>query len=195
MRPWSRWCREARRTRRTLSDGDIIEAIGNQDTRDLSLAMIQLLLEGAAGKRVEMAVIAAAQGGAGEDELNRVSSSAASGAETMYENSSILYLKPMVLDHEHVQQMESKLKAMNKAGNKKILLDLRDVAAGDMAEATRLANFFLKSGTIASLEGQKLRSRPLRPILEGDQYDGAAGSAGEPRNRWPGGAGGGAIAG
>jgi carboxyl-terminal processing protease len=44
---------------------------------------------------------------------------------------------------------------MNKAGNKKILLDLRDVAAGDMPEAVRAANLFLKSGTIATLEGQK----------------------------------------
>jgi carboxyl-terminal processing protease len=44
---------------------------------------------------------------------------------------------------------------MQKAGNRKILLDLRDVAAGDMTEATRLANFLLKSGTIATLEGQK----------------------------------------
>jgi carboxyl-terminal processing protease len=44
---------------------------------------------------------------------------------------------------------------MQKAGNKKVLLDLRDTAAGDMAEATRLANFFLKDGTIATLEGQK----------------------------------------
>jgi carboxyl-terminal processing protease len=79
--------------------------------------------------------------------------------ETLYENSSILYLKPGVLDHDHVQQIEAKLKAMPKAGNKKILLDLRDVAAGDMAEATRLANFFLKDGTIAMLEGQKVQKQ------------------------------------
>jgi carboxyl-terminal processing protease len=58
-----------------------------------------------------------------------------------------------------VQQIEAKLKAMPKAGNKKILLDLRDVAAGDMAEATRLANFFLKDGTIAMLEGQKVQKQ------------------------------------
>jgi carboxyl-terminal processing protease len=77
----------------------------------------------------------------------------------MYENSSILYLKPGVLDHDHVQQIEAKLKAMPKAGNKKILLDLRDVAAGDMPEATRLANFFLKDGTIAMLEGQKVEKQ------------------------------------
>jgi carboxyl-terminal processing protease len=64
-------------------------------------------------------------------------------------------LKPEILDHDRVEQIEAKLKGMQKSGNKKVLLDLRDVAAGDMAEATRLANFMLKSGTIATLEGQK----------------------------------------
>ena len=44
---------------------------------------------------------------------------------------------------------------MNKSGTKKVLLDLRNVAAGDMPEAIRLSNFFLKSGTIATLSGQK----------------------------------------
>jgi carboxyl-terminal processing protease len=88
--------------------------------------------------------------------LARVATTIPPVAETMYENSTILYLKPELLDHEHVQQVEAKLKGMSKAGNRKVLLDLRDVAAGDMGEATRLANFFLKSGTITMLEGQKV---------------------------------------
>jgi carboxyl-terminal processing protease len=58
-----------------------------------------------------------------------------------------------------VQQIEMKLKGMQKAGNKKVLLDLRDVAAGDMTEAVRLANLLLKSGTIATLEGQKVEKQ------------------------------------
>ncbi|MBB5064338.1 S41 family peptidase [Granulicella mallensis] len=137
-----------------LTDGDIIEAIGNQDTRDLSLAMIQLLLEGAPGSELQISVIRPRKVDPDKIKLNRAVVSEPAVAETMYENASILSLKPMVIDHEHVQQIEAKLKGMNKAGNKKILLDLRDVSAGDMAEATRLANFFLKSGTIATLEGQ-----------------------------------------
>ncbi|MEO6922487.1 MAG: PDZ domain-containing protein, partial [Bryocella sp.] len=40
-----------------LSDGDIIEAIGTQDTRDLSLAMIHLLLRGEPGSELQLAVI------------------------------------------------------------------------------------------------------------------------------------------
>jgi carboxyl-terminal processing protease len=137
-----------------LSDGDIIEAIGTQDTRDLSLAMIQLLLQGAPGSELQVAVIRPRKADPEKITLNRVLVQEPAVAETMYENSSILYLKPMELDHDHVQQVEAKLKAMSKAGNKKILLDLRDVSAGQMPEAVRLANFFIGTGTIATLEGQ-----------------------------------------
>jgi carboxyl-terminal processing protease len=137
-----------------LSDGDIIEAIGTKDTRDLSLAMIQLLLEGAPGSELQLAVIRPRKAEPEKITLNRVVVQEPAVAETMYENSSILYLKPMVLDHDHVQQVETKLKAMSKSGNKKILLDLRDVSAGQMPEAVRLANFFIGSGTITTLEGQ-----------------------------------------
>ena len=142
-----------------LNDGDIIEAIGSQDTRDLSLAMIQLLLEGPPGSELTVSVVRPRKATPEKVSMTRIATVVPPVAETMYENSSILYLKPVVLDHDHVQQVETKLKAMQKAGNKKVLLDLRDVAAGDMAEATRLANFLLKSGTIATLEGQKVQKQ------------------------------------
>jgi carboxyl-terminal processing protease len=142
-----------------ISDGDIIEAIGPADTRDISLAMIQLLLEGQPGTELTLSVVRPRKAAPDKIVLTRVVSSLPPVTETMYENSSILYLKPGVLDHDHVQQIETKLKSMPKAGNKKVLLDLRDVAAGDMTEATRLANFFLKDGTIAMLEGQKVQKQ------------------------------------
>jgi carboxyl-terminal processing protease len=142
-----------------LNDGDIIEAIGAQDTRDLSLAMIQLLLEGQPGSQLTVSIVRPRKATPEKVSMTRVAATVPPVTETMYENSSILYLKPGVLDHDHVQQVEAKLKAMQKVGNKKVLLDLRDVAAGDMAEATRLANFLLKSGTIAILEGQKVQKQ------------------------------------
>jgi len=142
-----------------ISDGDIIEAIGPADTRDSSLAMIQLLLEGQPGTELTLSVVRPRKSAPDKIVLTRVMPSLPPVTETLYENSSILYLKPEVLDHDHVQQIEAKLKAMPKVGNKKILLDLRDVAAGDMAEGTRLANFFLKDGTIAMLEGQKVQKQ------------------------------------
>lgn len=139
-----------------LNDGDIIEAIGTQDTRDLSLAMIRRLLEGDPGTQVTVSVVRPRKAAPDKVELTRAIVTYPAVSDTMYESSSILYLKPAVLDHEHVQQLEAKLKGMQKAGNKKVLLDLRDVAAGDMPDAMRLANFLLPSGMIATLEGQKV---------------------------------------
>jgi carboxyl-terminal processing protease len=139
-----------------LNDGDIIEAIGTQDTRDISLAMIRMLLEGVPGSELTVSVVRPRKAAPEKVTMTRAVTSLPPVSETVYENSSILYLKPVILDHDHVQQVETKLKGMQKSGNKKILLDLRDVAAGDIPEAMRLANMLLKTGTIATLEGQKV---------------------------------------
>src|ERR1700710_130999 len=108
-----------------LNDGDIIEAIGGQDTREISLAMIRMMLDGAPGSELTISVVRPRKATPEKVTMTRAVRALPPVAETMYENASILYLKPGVLDHEHVQQVESKLKGMQKAGNKKILLDLR----------------------------------------------------------------------
>ncbi len=138
-----------------LVDGDILEAIEGQDTRDISLAMIRLMLEGAPGSTLTVGVVRSNRSEPDKISMTRSLQAPPPVGESLYENASILYLKPEILDRDHVSEVETKLKGMQKAGNKKVLLDLRDAAAGDMAEAVRLANFLLKSGTIATLEGQK----------------------------------------
>ena len=139
-----------------LSDGDFIEAIGTQDTRDLSLALIQQLLEGAPGSELTLAVVRPAKATPDKVNLTRALIGEPPVTDTLFENGSILDLRPAVLDREHVNMIEAKLKAAEKTGGeKKVILDLRDVSEGDMQEGIRLANLFLKSGTIATLEGQK----------------------------------------
>ena len=140
----------------SLVDGDIIEAIDGHDTRDIPLAMIQKMLEGQPGTQVSVSVVRQRKPEPEKIDLTRTVVVEPAVQDAMYDGFSILYLKPGILDHEHVQQIESKLKGMKGAGNKKVLLDLRDVAAGDMEDAERLANFVLKSGTIGSLEGQQV---------------------------------------
>jgi len=137
-------------------DGDILEAISGTDTRDLSLAVINMMMNGAPGTELTVSVVRPSKAVPDKVTMTRVMVTEPPVSETLYENSSILYLKPIVLDREHVTMVENKLKAGERAGTKKVLLDLRDVSSGDMAEATRLANFFIKSGTIATLEGQRV---------------------------------------
>jgi carboxyl-terminal processing protease len=139
-----------------LTDGDILEAVNGQDTRDLSLAVLELMLNGQPGTEVSVSVVRPRKAVPDKLTMTRTMVAVPAVSDTLYENSSILYLKPVVLDKEHVSAVEAKLKGADKSGAKKVLLDLRDVSSGDMAEATRLANFFLKTGTIATLEGQKV---------------------------------------
>ncbi len=138
-----------------LVDGDILEAIEGQDTRDISLAMIRLMLEGAPGSTLTVGVVRSSRNEPDKISMTRSLTVEPPVGEALYDDASVLYLKPEILDRDHVNEVETKLKGMQKAGNKKVLLDLRDAAAGDMAEAVRLANLLLKSGTIATLEGQK----------------------------------------
>src|SRR5215475_2533828 len=141
-----------------IQDGDIIESIGGQSTREMSLAMIRLMLEGKPGTDVTFSLVRPNRGKSEPDKitLTRAAIVTPTMGEQEYENSSILYLKPIVLTKARVDDIESRLRAMQKSGNKKVLLDLRDVADGDEGQAVRLANAFLQTGTIASLEGQKV---------------------------------------
>ncbi len=135
-----------------LQDGDVIETIDGKSTHDLSAAMIRLLLEGKAGTPVSLDLIVPGKEDPVTKKLVRGPAPSPALGSQPYENGSILYLKPAVLTKERVSELEAALKA---AKNKKILLDLRDVATGDEQQGVRLANAFLQSGTIASLSGQK----------------------------------------
>jgi carboxyl-terminal processing protease len=145
-----------------IQDGDVIEAIGPQSSREMSLAMIRLLLEGPSGSSVSISVVRPPKIEPRKITLARSNVSVPSLSEQLYENSSILYLNPHELTKDRVNEIESKLKGLSKNENKgdnkepkKVLLDLRDVVVGDEAQGVRLANFFLQSGTIATLSGQK----------------------------------------
>lgn len=142
--------------RANLTDGDIIEAIDGKDTRDISVAMLEHMLTGAPGSKLTVAVVRPSKAAPDKIELTRAVVSEPPVTDTIYENGSILDLRPELLDREHVNAVEAKLKAAAKSGGaKKVILDLRDVSGDDMKEGIRLANLFLSSGTIATLEGQR----------------------------------------
>jgi carboxyl-terminal processing protease len=136
-----------------LTDGDVIESIGTQSTRELSLAVIRLMLEGKPGTTVTLSVVRPAKPDPDHLTLTRsVAAPPALGTQE-YDNASILYLKPGALTAGRVDEIAAKIKAAPKG--RKILLDLRDSSGGDAEQGLRLANFFLKQGTLATLEGQK----------------------------------------
>jgi carboxyl-terminal processing protease len=135
-----------------IADGDVIESIGDQSTRELSLAVIRLLLEGKPGTTVTLAVVRPRKPDPDKITLTRSITEAPALAEQQYEGATILYLKPGALTASRVDEIAAKLKS---AKGRKVLLDLRDSSAGDFQQGLRLANFFVKQGTLAALQGQK----------------------------------------
>ena len=136
-----------------LSDGDVIESIEGQSTRELSLAVIRLMLEGKPGSTLTLSVVRPRKSDPDKISLTRSIATVPALGEQQYENATILYLKTGQLTAARVDEIGAKIKAAGK--NRKILLDLRDASGDDAQQGLRLANFFVKQGTLATLEGQK----------------------------------------
>ena len=136
-----------------LSDGDVIESIGDTSTRELSLAVIRMMLEGKAGSTITLSVVRPRKPDPDKITLTRTLIPVPALSEQQYENSSILYLKPGAITEARVNDIAQKIKSAGKT--RKILLDLRDDSEGEPSQGLRLANFFINQGTLATLEGQK----------------------------------------
>jgi len=136
-----------------LKDGDVIEAIDGQSTRELSLAVIRLMLEGKAGSKVVVSVVRATKPDPDKVTITRAAIALPALATQNYENGSILSIKPGTLTAARVDEIAAKVAAAPK--DTKFLLDLRDVTGEDLEQGLRLANLFLKQGTMATLSGQQ----------------------------------------
>ena len=136
-----------------MHDGDVIDLIDGQSTHDLPLAIVRFMLTGKPGTTVTLSVVRPFKPDPDKVTLTRSVLTAPPLGEQFYENATILYLKPGVLTSARVDDIASRIKGAGKS--RKILLDLRDTTGDDPKQGVRLANFFIKQGTLASLEGQK----------------------------------------
>jgi carboxyl-terminal processing protease len=111
------------------------------------------MLDGKPGTTVTISVVRPFKPDPDKITLTRAVLATPALGEQLYENASILYLKPGVLTAARVDDLAVRIKGAGKG--RKILLDLRNTTGSDPKQGLRLANFFIKQGTLASLEGQK----------------------------------------
>lgn len=134
-----------------LRVGDVIEYIDGHATRDLDLYDVKLLLMGAPGTSVELTLI---NRKAEKIKLVRGSVAPAPAEDRLIE-SQIGYVKVPILNKGQSDSVENAIKDVLKKGAKSIILDLRGSAGGELNEGVSVADFFLKSGTIAKTIGRK----------------------------------------
>ena len=136
-----------------IDSGDVIEAVEGKSTREVSLAEIRSLMTGERGSTVKFTVIHPRKAEPQEVVVTRDDLTWPAATERLLE-SSIGYIKPATFAKGKAQEIAAKIKQAQSAGAKKLVLDLRNNAEGDMTEAVAAANLFLDHGTIASLKGQ-----------------------------------------
>jgi carboxyl-terminal processing protease len=137
-----------------IENGDIIEAIEGRSTRDLSLAEIESLLSGQVGSVINISVVRPRKAQPQKIAITREAPSYPPAGEKMLE-AGIGYVQVDSLQKGRAQEIANKLKDLQRQGAKKLILDLRNCASGDINEGIAAANLFLNRGTITYLQGQK----------------------------------------
>ncbi len=137
-----------------IASGDIIEAIEGKSTREMSLAEIDGRLTGPPGSVVNVSVVRPRRVQPMKAALTRAMVSDPPVSDKLMEDS-IGYIKVDDFPKGRAQEIASKIKALQKDGAKKIILDLRNSGDGEEDEGVATANLFLNHGTITYLQGQK----------------------------------------
>jgi carboxyl-terminal processing protease len=147
-----------------LKAGDIIEYIDNKATRDISLYDAKQLLNGTAGSEVKLRVLRANTTPFAL--AVKRGSSRAPATEARIDAGRVGILRINSFGDGEAAEVRARLQDLIKQGAQKVVLDMRDTAGGSLAEATAVANLFIKDGVIAQTigrEGKALKSYSADP--------------------------------
>jgi carboxyl-terminal processing protease len=137
-----------------LRPGDVLKAIDGRHTRPLAGPVGQRLLRGAPGSVVKVTVLRAGEPDPLEISLVRERLTPVPAKGRILEgNAGTGYLKVAELRDKTADDVRSELEALRRAGARELVLDLRGVAEGNPAEAVKVAELFMKGGTVAKLKG------------------------------------------
>jgi carboxyl-terminal processing protease len=135
--------------------GDMIESIKGIATRDMPLAYADLLLQGEPGVEVDLSVVHVRQVEPQTVKLARANVVLPPVDSTMLADK-VGYINIDGLGAAQVRQAAEAIRNLQKNGAAKLVLDLRDCAAGTPEDGIALANLFLDKGRITYLQGQKV---------------------------------------
>jgi carboxyl-terminal processing protease len=139
-----------------LRIGDILEKIAGFTTSQMAIDQAELLLKGQPGTTVPLSVI---RRGKAEPQDMTITLAKLAPSKLIVEDKlqgDVAYLRVQQFDAGTAKQIREKLVQLQKAGAKKLVLDLRDAAMGDDQEGIATAQLFLQSGTITTLKGQTI---------------------------------------
>jgi len=133
---------------------DVIEGIKGITTRDMSLAMAEMLLQGDAGTTVELSVVRVRRPEPTTVSLVRTSV-VLPPVESKILDGQVGYINIDALSPALVKDAAAAVQKLQKDGAQKLVVDVRDCGSGSPEDGIALANLFLKQGRITYLKGQR----------------------------------------
>lgn len=138
-----------------LIAGDIIEAMDEKSTREMSLAELNGLLGGQVGSMVNLMVVRMGKALPQKVTITRDVVRYPAPSSKMLEGQ-IGYVRAEGFPKGRAQQIAALVRDLQKNGATKIILDLRNSGDGDLQEGVATANLFLNHGEIGYVEGQRV---------------------------------------
>ena len=141
-----------------LMEGDLLESISGVSTTEMSIGQAEVLLTGDPGQTVQCEVIRRGK----QDPFDVTMTYARLQPPRLLQEQmqdGIAYLRVAAFDPDVTSQIRDKLHQFDRAGAKKLILDLRGSASGAESEGINTAQLFLSSGTIATLQGQTIATQ------------------------------------
>jgi carboxyl-terminal processing protease len=138
-----------------IERGDFIEKIDGQPTQKMAVWQVRNLLR--AAKPVHLQVLRGGQ--TKRDEFTLQQASFHPLAITNQQYGGVAYVKIPYFEKGTAAQLATSLENVRKAGSRKLIIDLRGNAGGDVDEAITSADELLTGGLITSLEGRKVDAK------------------------------------
>jgi carboxyl-terminal processing protease len=137
-----------------IRPGDFVRLVDSRPTRDMSAIEGQRLLSGAPGSKVKLTVI---RGGSAAEphvvELTREVPPTVD-VKSRAQGDGIGYVRVTAFGRRAAEQLRSQVASLAKGGATRLIVDVRNTAAGDIADGIAAARLFVGNGTLAIRESR-----------------------------------------
>lgn len=138
-----------------IERGDFIESINGQPTQKMPVWQVRTLI--AAKKPVRIQIIRGGQ--TKREDLTVTPATFHPLAVSVEENGGISIVRIPYFEKGTAAQFASTLEGLRKRGTRKVIVDVRGNAGGDVEEAIQAADALLAGGTITALHGRRVDAK------------------------------------
>lgn len=142
-----------------IGTGDVIESISNVSTRDMPLALAEMMLGGDNGTTLEMSVLRVRKSEPQKITMIRTNLTYPPVSGKLINEPGkdpIGVIATYSLAPGRAKDIAAKVEDLEKQGAKRLILDLRHCSNGSVEEGIAVANLFLDKGLITYSQGQKV---------------------------------------